>query len=120
MHCQLTETERALAELLWEHCPLPSAQFVKLCAQTFDWKKSTAYTMLKRLENKGLFENEQGTIQVCVTREAFSAEQSGHFVDTLFRGSLPGFLAAFARARSLSPQDVDEIRRLIDDYSEEE
>lgn len=120
MYCHLTEAERALAELLWQHCPLPSAKFIQLCAQTFDWKKSTAYTMLKRLENKGLFENDQGTIRVLVTQDTFSAEQSGHFVDTLFRGSLPGFLSAFARARSLSPKDVDEIRRLIDDYSEEE
>lgn len=116
----LTETEEKLAKLLWDRVPLASAQLVALGEQEMGWKKSTTYTMLKRLERKGIFRNEGGMVQELVNREDYYAGQSRQFVNETFGGSLPHFLTAFTRREKLSQEEIRQIRQLIDEYEAEE
>lgn len=114
----LGEAERRFAELIWEHAPLPSTALVKLAEDALGWKKSTTYTVLKRLCDKGLFQNEGGTVQVLMTKEAFDSAQSEQFVEETFSGSLPAFLAAFTSRKKLTKEEVEALQKMIDDYEE--
>lgn len=111
---RLGEIETRFAELIWEHEPLSSAELVKLAAAELEWKKSTTYTVLRRLTEKGIFHNENGTVTSLLSRDEFAAAQSEQFVDETFSGSLPMFLAAFARRKQLTDAEIDEIQRFID------
>ena len=115
----LGEAERRFAELIWKNAPLPSTALVRLAEDALGWKKSTTYTVLKRLCEKGLFQNDGGTVRVLQTREAFAAAQSEQFVDETFSGSLPAFLAAFSARKKLTQREVEALQKLIDDYEEE-
>lgn len=117
---RLGAVELRFAELVWEHAPLTSAELVRLCEKELNWKKSTTYTVLKKLSLRGLFENDGGTVRVVKTREEFDAAQSTQYVDEVFSGSLPAFLAAFAAGKKLTAQEVDEIQRMIDDFRAEQ
>ena len=116
---QLGEMEERLADLIWEKEPLTSAELVKACGEAFDWKRTTTYTMLKRLIVRGIFVNEKGVVKACMTKEEFPAAQGEQFLEERFEGSLPKFLAAFSRRKKLSDADVAELRKLIDEYEEE-
>lgn len=111
--------EAKFAELIWNNEPLSSAELVKLAAQELDWKKSTTYTVLRRLCEKGIFQNQDGTVTSRLTRQEFSAVQSEQFVDETFDGSLPAFLAAFTTRKSLSAEEIAEIRQMIDSFGKE-
>ena len=102
---KLGEMEQRFAELIWAEAPIASGQLAKRCAEAFGWKRTTAYTMLKRLCDRGIFANENGTVTVLIPREDFLASQGQLFIDENFHGSLPMFLAAFSRKRRLSSQD---------------
>ena len=115
---QLGEMELRFAELIWEHAPVPSGELVKRCGEEFSWKKSTTYTMLKRLCGKGLFENREGAVYALLSREEWVSAQSDAFVRETFGGSLPRFLAAFTRGKRLSPNEVAEIQKMIDEDQE--
>ncbi len=115
----LTKTESRLAEIIWKHEPLASSELVRLCGTEMEWKKTTTYTMLKKLENKGLFSNEGGTIHSLVTKEEFAALQSREFISECFGGSLPRFFAAFTRGKELNDQEVEELQKMIDQYKGE-
>lgn len=115
----LGEAERRFAELIWANAPLPSTALVKLAEDALGWKKSTTYTVLKRLCDKGLFQNDGGTVQVRMTKEAFDSAQSEQFVEETFSGSLPAFLAAFTAKKKLTRREVEALQKLIDDYEEE-
>ncbi|MBR6313662.1 MAG: BlaI/MecI/CopY family transcriptional regulator [Clostridia bacterium] len=115
----LGEAERRFAELIWANAPLPSTALVKLAEDALGWKKSTTYTVLKRLCDKGLFQNEGGTVRVLLTKEAFNSAQSEQFVEETFSGSLPAFLAAFTAKKKLTRREVEALQKLIDDYEEE-
>ena len=115
----LGEAERRFAELIWENAPLPSTALVKLAEDALGWKKSTTYTVLKRLCDKGLFQNEGGTVRVLLTKEAFDSAQSEQFVEETFSGSLPAFLAAFTARKKLTRREVEALQRMIDNYEEE-
>lgn len=117
---RLTEAESSLAEIIWEHEPLESKELVRLCEAILQWKKSTTYTMLKRLENKGIFANNSGIVSSLLKKEVFFAKQSKHFVDSTFSGSLPRFLTAFTKEQKLSDRDIEELQQLIDRYREQE
>lgn len=106
--------EGRFADLIWEHAPISTGELVKLCQEQFDWKRTTTYTMLKRLCQRGLFENENGTVIVLMNKENFQGKQSEQFVSETFGGSLPAFIAAFTKGKSLSDEEADEIQRLID------
>ena len=97
---QLGEMEERLADLIWEKEPLTSAELVKACGEAFDWKRTTTYTMLKRLIVRGIFVNEKGVVKACMTKEEFLAAQGEQFLEERFEGSLPKFLAAFPSERS--------------------
>lgn len=116
---RLGAVESRFADLIWEHEPLASGELVKLCAKELDWKKSTTYTVLKKLCERGIFQNDGGTVSSVLSREEFYARQSEQFVEDTFSGSLPAFLAAFTSRKKLKPEDLREIRAMIDHYGEE-
>ncbi|WP_342439902.1 BlaI/MecI/CopY family transcriptional regulator [Paenibacillus sp. FSL L8-0436] len=116
---RLTETETKFADLIWSHEPVPSGDLVKLCESELNWKKSTTYTMLKRLESKGIFKNKEGVVAALISKDDFYAQQSKQFVEETFQGSLPKFLAAFTRSRKLSDTEIDEFLKVIQDHKEE-
>ncbi len=116
---KLGPVELRFAELIWENAPISSGELVKLCARELEWKKSTTYTVLKKLCEQGLFQNQGGTVTVLVSRQDYQARQSKQFVADTFSGSLPAFLAAFAQGASLSQKDISDIRALIDRFEQE-
>ena len=115
MQYKLGEVEAAFASLIWDNEPLPSSRLVELCAQELSWKKSTTYTVLRRLCQKGIFQNEGGVVTSRVSREELAARQSEAFVDEAFGGSLPRFLAAFTRRKKLTGEEIAQLQRLIDE-----
>ena len=88
--------EARFADLIWQYEPIASGDLVRLCEQQLGWKKSTTYTVLKKLCDRGIFKNEQSIVTSCLTKEEFHARQSERFVDETFAGSLPAFIAAFS------------------------
>ena len=115
---KLGVVESRFAELIWANAPLTSRELVNLCLNELNWKKSTTYTVLKKLCERGIFRNQDGMVTVVISREDFFAMQSERFVEDTFDGSLPAFLAAFTKRKSLSPAEIDEIRRMIDSFEE--
>lgn len=117
---RLGAVEARFAELIWANAPLSSGELVKLCAQELEWKKSTTYTVLKKLCDRGIFQNQGGTVTALISRRDFYARQSQRFVEETFDGSLPAFIAAFASGGTLSNQDLEDIRRMLDEFDKEE
>ena len=117
---KLTNAEARLAELLWANAPLASMEMIKLAEREFGWKKSTTFTNLKFLIEKGLAENEKSRVNMLYTRDEIIAEQSCRYVDDTFGGSLPMFIASYTSNRKLSAQQAAELKRLIDEYEEQE
>ena len=117
---RLGAVEARFADLIWRNAPIGSGELVKLCAQELEWKKSTTYTVLKKLCDRGIFQNQGGTVTALLSRQTFYARQSQRFVEEHFGGSLPSFLAAFASGKKLSSQDLEDIRRMLDEYDKEE
>ena len=111
---RLGTVEARFADLIWANAPLTSGALVKLCESELNWKKSTTYTVLKKLCERGLFANNGGTVTPLMTREEYYGQQSHAFVEESFQGSLPAFIAAFTRRKKLSPKEVAEIRAMID------
>lgn len=116
---RLTEAEERFAEIIWANEPISSPELVKLCELEFEWKKSTTYTMLKRLERKSIFKNNSSLVISLIGKEDFYGEQSKIFVEENFGGSLPKFIAAFTRRKKLDIKDVEELQKLIEDHKEE-
>jgi predicted transcriptional regulator len=116
---QMGAVESRFAEIIWEREPISAAALAKLAEEQLSWKKTTSYTVLKRLCDKGIFKNESGTVSSRIPREEFYALQSERFVEETFDGSLPAFLAAFTARKALTPEEVECLRRMIDAYKEE-
>ena len=110
--------EAKFADIIWQSEPIASGELVKICEATLGWKKSTTYTVLKKLCERGIFQNEQGTVTSLISKEEFNSRQSERFVEETFEGSLPAFIAAFTKRKSLSKKDMDEIRKMIDSFEE--
>ena len=108
--------ETRFAELIWAKEPIGSGDLVKLCAKELEWKKSTTYTVLKKLCDKGIFQNVNGVVTSVLSQKEFQSRQSKRFVEDTFSGSLPAFIAAFAENNGLSDRDISEIRKMIDAY----
>lgn len=117
-NCKLGIVEQHFAELIWQSEPITSGELVKLCLKELEWKKSTTYTVLKKLCDKGIFKNENGTVTSLISKDDFFALQSKSFVDETFEGSLPAFIAAFTKKQTLSQKDIAEIRAMIDSFGE--
>lgn len=111
---QLGAVESRFADIIWQHAPVTSSQLVKLGEAEMGWKRTTVHTVLRRLCDKGLFQNEGGLVTVRVTREDFYARQSLQYVEDSFHGSLPAFIAAFTQGRKLTEEERNAIRQMID------
>ena len=110
---QMGLVESKFADIIWENEPVSSTQLVKMSEESFKWKKSTTYTVLKKLSEKGLFKNENGTVTSLISKKEFTSIQSEKFVEETFKGSLPAFLAAFTQRKALSEDEINEIQNLI-------
>lgn len=116
---ELGEVQERFAKIVWENAPIPSGELVKLCEKELNWKKPTTYTVLRKLCERGLFENVNGVVEVRISQEAFDAARSEQFVDNTFNGSLPAFLAAFTARKGLSDEEAEEIVQMIEAYRRE-
>jgi len=116
---KLGVVESRFADLIWMKEPINSGELVKLCEKELRWKKSTTYTVLKKLCAKGIFQNINGTVSAKVSKNDFYAMKSEQFVEDTFHGSLPAFIAAFTQRKQLSAEEIKEIRQMIDTYMEE-
>ncbi len=110
--------EARFADIIWENEPMQSGELARRSEELLGWKKSTSFTVLKRLCEKGIFQNEKGKVTSLVTRDEFYAAQSERFVEETFGGSLPAFLAAFTSRKELSASELDELRRIVAEYGE--
>lgn len=111
---RLGEMEQRFADMIWREAPVSSGQLARLCSEAFGWKRTTAYTMLKRLCDRKIFANEKGTVTVLMSREEFQAAQGEQFINEVFEGSLPRFLAAFSERKKMSRQEVEALKELIE------
>lgn len=116
---QLGVIEARYADMIWEHEPVTSSELVKLTAVAFNWKRTTAHNVLRRLCDKGLFKNEGGTVTSLISRQEFYAMQSRKFVEENFDNSLPAFIAAFTKNGRLTPEEAERIHEMIDQAQEE-
>ncbi|MDO4882794.1 MAG: BlaI/MecI/CopY family transcriptional regulator [Oscillospiraceae bacterium] len=111
--------EGRFCDLVWANAPVTTAQLVKLCEKELNWKRTTTYTVLKHMIDRGLFENDNKTVRVLITRDEFYADQSREYVSEQFEGSLPKFIAAFTSKSKLSREEAEELKRMIDNASED-
>ena len=111
---KLGVVETHFAELIWQHEPLTSGELVKLCEQELNWKKSTTYTVLRRLCQKEIFTSENGTVTSLLSRQMFQARQSEEIIEESFAGSLPAFVAAFTSRKKLSTKEIKELKKIIE------
>ena len=116
---RLGVVEARFAELIWKHEPISSGELVKLCAKELEWKKSTTYTVLRKLCERGIFKNEDACVCSLVSKEEFYSLQSEQYVNENFEGSLPAFLAAFTSRQKLSRREIEEIQNMINSYKGE-
>lgn len=116
---QMGAAEARFADMIWDSEPVTAAQLAKRSGDELQWKKTTAYTVLKRLCEKGIFRNDNGTVTSLIPRQEFYARQSRKFVEDTFDGSLPAFIAAFTRGQRLTPEERDQIRAMIEHAGEE-
>ena len=115
---QMGQVESRFADIIWENEPISSGDLAKLGNKEFEWKKTTSFTVLKRLCERGIFQNQNGTVTSLVSREEFYARHSDQCVEETFGGSLPAFLTAFGRKNKLSDKEIDEIQMIIDSMRE--
>lgn len=111
---KMGSAESRFADLIWKNEPLTSGQLAKLGAAEFEWKKTTSFTVLKRLCDRGIFQNQSGMVTSLISREEFYARHSEQYVEETFGGSLPAFLAAFGTRKKMSDQEIDELQKIID------
>ena len=115
---KLGVVEARFADIVWENAPLSTRELIKLCDKALNWKRTTTYTVLKKLCERGLFRMENSTVYTEVSRAEFVAMQSEKFVENTFEGSLPAFIAAFTTRKVPNAAEIAEIRRMIDRFEE--
>lgn len=115
---KIFESEYKFCEILWEHEPASSSELVRLCSEKLEWKKSTTYTVIRRLSERGVLRSEDAIVTSLVSKEEVLSAESAQVVERTFAGSLPDFIAAFTRKKKLSKQEIDEIQRMIDSIKE--
>lgn len=115
---KLTNTEIRFMSLIWQNEPIASGELVTLCAKAFDWKKSTTYTFLKRLQERGILQNNNAIITSIVKEEEIQKMESKEIIKNTFSGSLPKFITSFLSDEKLSQNEIEEIRKLLDNYKE--
>ncbi|MDO4260892.1 MAG: BlaI/MecI/CopY family transcriptional regulator [Eubacteriales bacterium] len=116
----MTEAEKELAELIWDNEPLGSGELVRLAAGRLGWKKSTTYTVLRKLCENEIFQNERAVVSARMSREEYARRKGERYLEENYGGSLPGFVAAFLKKRKLDKKEIEELARMIEAYREEE
>ena len=111
---KIHESEYRFCLIMWEHEPVTAVELVKLCQQQLGWKRTTTYTVIKRLTERGVLKNENGTVMALVSKEEAQAREINELVEEKFQGSLPAFVAAFTRRKDISEDELDEVQRMID------
>lgn len=119
MEIELGEVQAVFADIIWSNEPVSSGELVKICERELGWKKSTTYTVLRKLCEKGIFKNEEGVVTALVSKEEFNASKSEKFVEDTYEGSLPAFIAAFMSHKKISKREIDEIQKMINEYKGE-
>ena len=115
---KLCESDYKFMTLIWENEPIFSTSLVHLCEKTFNWKKSTTFTMIKKLSEKGYAKNENATVTSLIKRELVEKYESERIINDTFKGSLPSFLTAFFGGKKISEKEAEELKKLIDEYKE--
>lgn len=116
---QIGEGEARFADIIWNNEPIASGILAKQSEEQLGWKKTTSYTVLKRLCNKGLFKNEKGTVTSLISKQEFDSMKSEKFVEDTFNGSLPAFISAFTSRKKLSHDEIEQLRRMVAEFEEE-
>ena len=111
---QIFESEYRFCLILWEHEPIAAAQLAKLCETQLGWKRTTTYTVIKRLGQRGVLKNEDGVVTALVSKDEAQAWEIDELVEKKFEGSLPAFIAAFTKRQDLSKDELDEVQQMID------
>lgn len=111
---KIFESEYHFCLIMWEHEPVTTVELVKLCQERLGWKRTTTYTVIKRLGDRGVLKNEDGTVTSLVSKEEAQAREIDELVEEKFQGSLPAFIAAFTRRQDISKEELDEVQRMID------
>lgn len=115
---KLCDSDYRFMQVVWETAPVNSGELVRLCGERFGWKKSTTYTQIRKMCDKGYIENEQATVRVLIPKEQVQADESVYFVERTFDGSLPEFLTAFLGGKTISEKDAEKIKKMIDEHVE--
>ena len=113
---KIFESEYRFCLILWANEPIKSSELVKLCKEQLGWKPTTTYTVIKRLSERGVLKNENTLVTSLVSKDEIQAAEIDEMVEKTFEGSLPAFVAAFTRSRSLSPAQLDEVQAMIDRF----
>ena len=115
----LAEKESKFADIIWKNAPLSSKELTEICELELSWKRTTTYTVLKKLCDRGIFANENGTVVAKISHEDFLAKQGEQYINQSFGGSLPKFLVAFSKGKKLSDKDISQLQKLIDENEED-
>ena len=115
---RLCESDYRFMSVVWDNEPVQSGKLVELCAERLGWKKSTTYTTLKKLCEKGYAQNENTIVTSLIARESVQKDSSEHFVRNTFEGSLPAFIAAFTKRKQLTKSEIEELKKLIENCEE--
>ena len=110
---KIFESEYRFCLILWEHEPIKSMDLAKLCKEKLDWSKTTTYTVMKRLSERGVIKNENAVVTSIISKEEAQLSELDELMDKKFEGSLPAFIAAFGRRQDLTDEEIEEIRRII-------
>ena len=111
---KIHESEYRFCLIMWEHEPVTAVELVKLCQEQLGWKRTTTYTVIKRLTERGVLKNENGTVSALVSKEEAQAREINELVEEKFQGSLPAFVAAFTKRKDISEDELEEVQRMID------
>lgn len=115
----LGAVESRFADIVWADAPMTTAELVKRCAEVLSWKRTTTYTVLKKLCEHGFFRLEDGVVTVVTTKGEYDADRSEKYIEESFSGSLPAFIAAFTKKKTLTEEEIAEIRAMIDSMGRE-
>ena len=115
---KIFESEYKFCLILWENEPISSSELVKLCFKELNWKKSTTYTVIRRLADRGIIENKNSVVKSLASKEDVIIQESKDFLEKNFNGSLPLFISSFTKNKAISKSEIEEIRKMIDEYEE--
>ena len=119
-YARLCDSDYRFMCIVWENAPVNSGELVRLCQENLGWKKSTTYTVIKKLCEKGYIQNDDATVRVLIPKEQAQTNESTYFVERTFDGSLPSFVAAFLGGRTITEEEAKQLRKMIRDHVEKE